>query len=272
MGQQSALLTAEVEPMHRIHLELIPPSPGETLVIAGDEAEHALRVKRLEIGEQVELLDGAGTIALSTRVAHDGSLDDAGLHRARRQRRDAELCVRVEQVRVLEPVRPVVEVCSATPKGGRLDEMIDQLAQIGVAAWRPLVCERSVVDPSDTKLARLERVARESSKQCGRAWLLAIRPEITFHEAIQLDQRARTTTRTILADITGSAPDDVVTHPVSIVRVLVGPQGGFTESELASARSAGVEIRRFGPHLMRIETASAVIAGIILSRAITNDD
>lgn len=260
--------------MHRIHAEHLPERlddlPRRRLIIDGPEAEHALRVKRLVPGEAVEVLDGRGRVAR-------GTVGDGGTSEPRRPRRDWTLELVLDSLGPAAPARPVLHVCSATPKGGRVDDMIDQLAQAGAAAWSPLLTARGVVDPRDSKLARLERIAREASKQAGRAWDLALGDPVAFASAVDpgwacrsmdvLSSAAGQGVRVLIADAGGEPPGDLLNAPAGLMRLLIGPEGGFTDEELALANERGAKRVRFGPHTMRIETAAVVAAGVIMSQS-----
>ena len=239
--------------MHRILLETTIPDPPAMLSIDGEEAAHALRVKRLAPGERIEVLDGHGTIALG-EVQPDA--DQPTAHARRHS--DRTLTVRLIERRFIAPIRPEVEVCAATPKGQAVDQMIDQLAQVGAAAWRPLHTSRSVVDPRPAKLDRLERIAHEACKQSGRAWLLRIDPRMDFAQALPPPAGVAL----VLADASGAPLP--ANFRSDRIRLLIGPEGGFTPEELAAARSAGTTIARFGPHTMRIETAAVAAAALLL--------
>jgi 16S rRNA (uracil1498-N3)-methyltransferase len=140
--------------------------------------------------------------------------------------------------------------------------MVEGLSEVGAAAWIPLRAERSVVEPRMTKLDRLSRLAVESAKQCGRAWFLRIEQERTLRDAL-----ARTEgTRVIVADASGVGADEIERTETAVVRVVVGPEGGWTAEELASARDAGAVVTRFGPHSMRVETAAVAAAAVVLNR------
>ncbi|HVU65047.1 MAG TPA: RsmE family RNA methyltransferase [Phycisphaerales bacterium] len=232
--------------MHRILVDGISSAAGDLVTIGGDEAHHALRVKRIREGERVELLDGRGGVA-------------SGAVAATTKR---ELSVRIEEVRRVPAISPRVEVWSAVPKGPRLDDMIDQLAQVGVALWRPLDTERGVVEPREAKLERIGRIAAEASKQCGRAWVMEIGGRASVAEAL----RAAPGVAIVMADASGS-PWRPGHSAAGVVRVLIGPEGGWTESELRAAGDAGALVARFGPHVMRIETATVVAAGAVLAQA-----
>jgi 16S rRNA (uracil1498-N3)-methyltransferase len=230
---------------HRVFQEELVAEVGDVVVIGGDEAHHAARVKRLIAGDVVEVLNGAGLVV-------DGRVDEV----RKKPRGDGwEIVVRVVAVRVVEKESPRIEVWSAVPKGDRLEQMIDQLAQVGVAEWSPLEAARSVVDPREGKLQRVERRAAEASKQSGRPWVMTMGVGGTLEAAL-----ADPSVRVVLADASGLAYQR---QSASHIRVLVGPEGGWEESELSRARSAGAMVAAFGGHVMRLETAAVVAAAIV---------
>lgn len=240
---------------HRILAPGLQPDDRGLVEIDGPEARHALGAKRLGPGDAAEILDGQGRI-LDAVVVDPGRDSRA----TRRGRPPGVLVLRVLGERTVEPASPRIEVCSAVPKGDRLSELIDGLSQAGAAAWHALACERSVVPPAAVNVARLERIARESSKQSGRAWILEIGAPLRLDQALDAP-------RVILADAGGPAcaPDD--SSPAHTLRLLIGPEGGWTARERDAARRAGASIRSFGPHVMRIETAAVVAVGVLMALA-----
>ena len=231
-------------PAHRIYFSDLAALPGPgPISIDGPEAHHAANAKRLRAGERVELFDGRGAVALASiaaiRTGKRAALDlDAG------------------PPALVPPARPRVEVWCPPPKGDRPETMIDQLSQLGVSVWRPLRTARAERDAF--RPDKLERVAIESAKQCGRAWLLEVGEWAEFEDAVR-DERA------CLADASGrparAADADTV--------LLLGPEGGWTPDEIDLARATGRAVVRFGPHVMRIETAAVAGAACLLSHAAT---
>ena len=235
-------------PRHRLYIIDDPAALHEgAVVIGGEEARHAIRVKRLEKGEPVEVLDGAGRVGVG--VFTDSKRVEDGW----------QATVTVETIRREPALRPRLTVCAAAPKGNRLDEMIDGLSQSGVAQWRPLTTARSGPVPATDgrKGERLRRIAAEASKQCGRAWLLEIGEPLAFAEAL----RAEAGQAVVLAHADAEAHAGTGTPAV---RLLIGPEGGWSPEELEAARASGVRAARFGPHTMRVETAAVVAAAVIL--------
>ncbi len=235
-------------------------SVDAVVVVGGEEARHAIRVKRVRGGERVEVMDGRGVIAAGV-VAE---IEEGG------KKRDGMVTVRVEEVRQVERGWPRVEVWTAVAKGGRVDEMVDQLAQVDAAEWRGLETARSVAGAREQKVERLERIAREASKQCGRAWVMEIGSAKTMAEAVKGEDGVRV----VVCDASGemwqglreSEPGRTTPLTSDItVRLLIGPEGGWTEGEMEMCRAAGARVARFGAHVMRIETAGVVACGVVMA-------
>lgn len=219
---------------------------GQELVVRGDEAQHAARVKRTEPGERVDVLNGLGMLA-------------SGLvSQTRKDRRSGEweLVLAIDAVQQLQPERPALAVFTPAPKGSRLEGMVDQLSQVGASSWSPLITERTVVEPRGGKLERIERVAMESAKQCGRAWAMTVGPGLRLGDVPMGPD-------VIVADASGPP---YVARPgrIESVTLLVGPEGGWSPNELAQLRQRGCVVARFGAHVMRIETAAPIAASIVL--------
>lgn len=224
-------------------------------MLDGPEAEHLAKARRARAGEAIALHDGAGLIAI-------GSIEEVGLGSKRERPR---IHVRIDSHQ-RSTAQPTVHVYTAVPKGGRVDEMIEQLSQVGAASWSALRCERSVVEPRTGKLDRLERIAIESMKQCGRPWLMRLSHQtVGIAEAVAA-VRAAADAELVFADASGesslhwAAQHHRQTSPVNHVHVFVGPEGGWSPGEIELARSSGARLLSFGPHVMRIETAAVVAA------------
>lgn len=216
------------------------PPVGGRFTIEGDEARHLVRVRRLGLGDRVELFDGRGAASTAevTSVGRD----------------------RVELIVVGEPLADRVLPCrltlaTAVPKGERFDWLVEKATELGVARLLPIVTERSVVDPRAAKLERLRRHVIEAAKQCGRNRLMELDRPIPW--------------ATLVA--AGEGDVRLLAHPGGLVRgswplgrqaqsviLAVGPEGGFTDAEVNEARDRGWSIVGLGPTILRIETAGLV--------------
>ena len=233
--------------MHRIFYQHdgITPSPGDSVQIVGEEARHALRVKRLGEGYRVELIDGSGLLAKATVTGSEklGKRDGWAVN------------LQIDAVSRAEPIRPQVLVRSAVPRGPKLEGMIEGLSQIGASGWGPLITERAVVDPREGKLMRMERVVEESAKQCGRAWLMEITPKATLADLLESDIPI------VVADASG---DRYEAKGDEMILLAVGPEGGWSEKELSQLKQAGARVCSFGDNVLRIETAAVTACVVIL--------
>ena len=232
--------------MHRflIEPEAWSGEPG-AVHLEGEEARHAIRVKRVRPGEPAEVMDGAGRRGT-------GTIGEIAPNRR-------SCSVDIVDARTETPLAPRLEVWSAAPKGDRLETMIDHLSQVGATAWVPVRSALTARELTDKRGERLRRVAGESLKQCGRSWALEI------HEPVDIDGAwDGGGARVLVADASGVSLGDVGgVAEAAVVRLVVGPEGGWTADELAAARAAGAAVVSFGPHVMRIGTAAVVGAGVI---------
>jgi len=241
----------------RLFLQAAPD--GGAPALAEGELHHALHVLRLEAGDEVIGLDGRGA-AWPLRVIAVG-------------RRALELGVAGAARRVPAPgeagaAEPWVEVCASLPRGGRAEEMLDRLTQLGCARLLPLVGERTPPHGRElgaTRRARLARVAREACKQANRLWLpeLADPLEPSGVGALEractvvLDPEAARPLAAWIAERRGQRR----------WRALVGPEGGWTEGERDVLDALGLERARLAPHVLRIETAAELACGLLVHLA-----
>ncbi len=246
--------------MHRllIHLNDASPMPEPFLpdvLIEPDkeEARHAIKVLRLHEGDDVELLNGQGSVA-------QGKITQI----------KPKLLIKVTEVTQVEPLSPHLTLATAIPKGGRAGDMVNQLSQLGVDCLIPLQTQRGVVKPRENKLQRFERIAQESAKQCGRAHLMHLaKPQTLAQLADQPFDEKRIGLPTAPTPAPGSDPgfpNNTLGHASSpapaTVLVVIGPEGGFTDEEIQVATEAGFIPWRFAPHILRIETAAVAAAAI----------
>jgi 16S rRNA (uracil1498-N3)-methyltransferase len=216
----------------------------------GDESRHLSRVRRLGPGAVVEVFDGQGWAAHAAVTAVGKEWVD---------------------LRVLEELQSGREaVCrltlaTAVPKGERFDWLVEKATELGVDRLVPIVTERSVVDPRAAKLERLRRLVIEASKQCGRNRLMVLHQPIAW--ARWLEEASPMAPR-LVAHPGGLPPQQwTKARRGGESALAVGPEGGFTEEEIAAARAAGWEIVSLGSSLLRIETAALAGCAAILALA-----
>lgn len=232
-----------------LHVEHVP-APGEAVVLDPDEARHAGRVQRLRTGDPVVLADGQGSTARAELLRID--------------KREVRAVVQEVATHVQE--RPAIHVASAVPKGDRIGTLLSMLTQLGIRSFSPLLCERSVVIPSDEAPDRWHRIVRESAKQSRRAWLPLLRPPKTPHGLGSIVTEGDAW----LLDPEGDPGALVSAEPERAHWIVVGPEGGFTEAERQAMQSQGARTARLGEGILRIETAA--VAAVATLRATTQRD
>jgi 16S rRNA (uracil1498-N3)-methyltransferase len=215
-----------------------PLAAGLTTV-EGAEAHHLATVCRFRPGDQVRLFNG------------DGHEYTAKVNAVARQK------VTLDVLAIETPLRESsvgIEVAAPLPKGDRAQFLLEKLTELGVRTFVPLRTQRSVVHPRENKLDKLQRHVIEASKQCGRNVLLRVQPLTDWSDYCARSGLPR---RRIVAD-PGGASGPWRAEPEMVFSV--GPEGGFTDQELESARAHGWQVLSLGPRILRIETAAMVLA------------
>lgn len=225
------------------------PPRGGRYILGPEESRHLARVCRHSVGDRVEVFDGRGfaTEALLLEMRGDS----------------AELEAVGEPLAATGPPHHLA-LATAVPKGDRFDWIVEKATELGVDRLIPIITERSVVLPRDSKLDRLRRSIVEAAKQCRRSRLMVLDEPM---EWTRLVDAFRDSTR-FLGDPSGLAPADwpMISRGSDIV-LAIGPEGGLTGSEVESAIAAGWVAIRLGYHTLRIETAGLAGCAALLCRA-----
>jgi 16S rRNA (uracil1498-N3)-methyltransferase len=148
-----------------------------------------------------------------------------------------------------------VQIAAAVPKGDRAQFLIEKLTELGIASFVPLRTERSVVQPGEGKIEKLERYVIQASKQCGRNILLQIDAPADWSVYCQRDGLPA---KKMIPH--PGAPERLPRNPGCDIAMAIGPEGGFTDSEIELAKSAGWQLVDLGPRMLRIETAAILLA------------
>ena len=220
-------------------------APGATVSLDEDAAHHA-RVRRVDVGHRVRLLDGAGTVAWGTLVR----LAKAQMH------------VEVESMESVDPP-PAVHMLVPVADRDRMLWLAEKCAELGAASWRPMMWRRSKsVSPRGEGMTFQSKVrARMISalEQSGSAWLPAIYPEATVERAIAAAPRGAH----CLLD--GSGDSMPATEMIAPLCIAVGPEGGIDADERELLVKAGWLPVSIGRSTLRFETAG--IAALAIARA-----
>jgi len=215
------------------------PITGDAATVTGPEAHHLLHVMRLGVGDRATLFDGTG-VEFAAEVTAIG-------------RRDVTFAILDR--RAVDRESPVaLSLGVALPKGDRQKTLVEKLTELGATRLTPVVTERSVAAAKGSSLDKLRRLVIEASKQCGRNRLMEITEPLTLEEFFRAAPEGE---RLIACPGVGAG----AMWPTSrSVAVLVGPEGGFSEAEVAAARDAGWRSISLGERVLRVETAAIAIA------------
>lgn len=229
-----------------------------SIAIEGDAAAHLRRVLRLRVGDAVTLFDGHGG-EYAARVAGQ-------------ERRGLQ--VELGEHRAIERESPLdVSLVQSVARGERMDLIVQKATELGVTRIVPVSSERSVVrlaaDQASRKAAHWRAVAIAACEQCGRNRVPEVEPPEPLARVLERFASSRDTpavTRLLLDPEATAALSAHVRDARQIV-LLVGPEGGLGDEEVALAARAGFRASRLGPRILRTETAAVVSIAIIQAAA-----
>jgi 16S rRNA (uracil1498-N3)-methyltransferase len=224
---------------------------GDVVTLRGAEGRHAV-VRRVHVGEEVELVDGRGSRLVGTVVGADGAGIDVSIGSAS-----------------IEPaLSPRLVVVQALAKGDRSEWAVEMLTEVGVDVIVPWAAARSVTvwrgDRAEKGLRRWGTTAREAAKQSRRSRFVDVRPLATTAAVASLLGEAGL--GVVLHESAEVPLSSVAVPPSGDIVLVVGPEGGVDPSELAIFADAGAAVARLGPTVLRTSTAGVVGAAALLSR------
>jgi 16S rRNA (uracil1498-N3)-methyltransferase len=206
---------------------------GRTAVLGPRERRHLEHVLRLRVGDTCEV--AAGGRAYRARVTAGG----------------LELLEEITAV-----TAPPVTVWLAQP-GGRSDDAVEKLTELGVARIGAMRCELLKGEFTDARIERWRRVAAAAAKQSKQAQVPEVLPVADYADVLSPEAVVLSHT-----GASGGLADRIVGRRGATL--LIGPEPGFSEAELDLARSRGVAVATFGPVVLRTETAAIVAAALAL--------
>jgi len=237
--------------MHRF---FVPPEwlSAEHAHLDGSVARQVSRVLRLSPGDQVTLLDGSGKEYLVRLRAFSGASVEGDVESVGEGRAEPHVHITLYQ---------------GLLKGEKLEWVLQKGVELGVSTFVPVICRRSVpLERRDwgPRTARWRRILTEAAEQCGRSRLPELRPPAAFRAAC--DEASTASGLAIIAwerEETVGLSWALSGTPSQRVGLIVGPEGGFEEDEVAYARGLGITPVGLGRRILRAETAGlAVVAAI----------
>ena len=219
--------------------------------ITGSDAHQIKDVLRMKVGDRLELLTGDGQV-------HEAKI--IGLTK------DRVACEVIASGAADGEPKIKITLAQSLPKGRKMDLIVEKCVELGVHQIIPLLTERTVA--KDAKLDRWRKIAKEAAEQSRRAIIPEIRPLMKFENLLKLKEQfdlalipweleQKTTLKQALTSNYSLPPS------LSSILLLIGPEGGFSQAEVAAAVKAGFVAVSLGPRILRTETAGfAALAAI----------
>ena len=232
-------------------IDIIPSKAS----IHGQDAKHIAKVLRLRPGDSMEVTDGDGRDYTAQIVSiSPGNIDVSILNRY--------------DSLTESPLQ--ITLCSGMLKDKKMDLVIKHVTQLGIGQWIPFFCERSIPTPDAKRMEkrqlRWQTIAGESLKQCRRSRLPKIAAPLSFEKLI--DHSAAYELKIAFWEKATQKLGSLKKNPAGII-ILIGPEGGFSETEIKLAKERGFLSYSLGPRILRAETAA--IASCTLIQHILGD-
>ncbi len=224
-------------------------SAGDRVELPPDTVHHLLRVLRLRDGAHVVAADGAGVVVR-------GQVGGGAMRLA-------------EDPSTVPAPAPRVTVWQALGKGRKHDEVVRVLTELGVDEIVAVTSDRTVVDlgaKADKVRARWQAIATAACEQSRRPWLPHLDGQVDVQElAGSLDGRPCLVAHVGVVEDPLVVAQDAVTGGATDLVLAVGPEGGWTEPEVAALQAAGAVTVGLGPTVLRTEHAATVLAAVVLA-------
>ena len=225
--------------------------------IEGDDARHISLSLRMKKGDRISVCTPDSRLYVGVLAAFGDGLVTATVAEEGVCTAEPPYCVRLYQ---------------ALPKGDKLETIVQKAVECGVYEIVPFESRNCVAKEGnhpEKKRERLNRIAAEAAKQCGRGILPSVSPTLTYRQMLEAAGHAELPlfcyegegTRPLGALLGGGETD---------IAVVVGPEGGFTPEEVAMAKEAGFRLCGLGERILRCETAPTfVLSCLSLVRELT---
>ena len=225
-------------------------SGGEFITLSPEDSKHIAKALRMKIGESLTVCDGNGT---DFECEIESAQGDA-------------VSVRVLSQKPSETEADVdITIYQALPKSDKMDGIVQRAVELGAVKIVPMLTERCVSRPDskacDSKVKRWNKIALEAAMQCGRGIIPTVAPVCSFKQAI----KEMTADVVIMFYEGGGLPiREMDIKKGQKIAIIVGPEGGFEQSEVDFAKAQGAVIGSLGPRILRTQTASLAAVSAIM--------
>jgi 16S rRNA (uracil1498-N3)-methyltransferase len=220
---------------------------GATVLLEGPEARHAATVSRVRIGETLAIGNGRGLMLNATVV--------------QTTKESVELLV--ETMEHIDSLYPRITLVQALAKTDRDERAVEASTELGVDAVIPWAADRSISKwegpKIDKGISRWTAIVREATKQSIRAFIPQVGPHLRTAQLIEhLEGK-----HVLVLDPTATLPVSKVDCDERDIALIVGPEGGISESELERFVESGATLVTLGRNILRTSTAGPAALAII---------
>jgi 16S rRNA (uracil1498-N3)-methyltransferase len=222
----------------------------DQLKLDESETHHCRDVLRLPVGSRIVVFNGEGTEAIA-------EIRDFGA---------SETELSVVEVTQTEPLRCAITLAQAIPKGKNMELIVQKATELGVSRIVPLLSERTVIQLSEgedgKRVEKWRQIVVEAAKQCGQNWIPTVDSPVSLKRFFSEFDRYEAP---LIASLQGDARSfkqvlldfrEQHGRRPTCTLMLIGPEGDFTPTESALARTAGCLPVSLGPIVLRTETAA----------------
>ena len=219
------------------------------VVLPDDESHHALKVLRVAPPDVITVTDGKGRIArcAAARVA-DGTLVAEILESEQRR-----------------PLKPHLVVYQGAAKGSKIEDVVERLAELGVAETWIYASARTVVKWDADRIAKLDErwgaIARSAAKQSRNPYLMDVGGGLSFTELTR--RIAKEPSAVVLWEEASFPLRTALVEGSDRVALVVGPEGGLERAEAEALADAGAQLVSLGPRILRTENAAVITAAVL---------
>ncbi len=236
------------------HFHLPPDAwtaDAKTLVLTGDEARHAVKVRRHRVGDILSVLDGAGRRAV-------GSIS---------QVESGRVVLEIQEIQHTPSASVPLSLIQAIPKGESMEWILEKAVELGVAEVHPVLTERTIIrlDEKETlkKHEKWSRQLIEACKQCGQTHFPMLHPPQPLKQVLpalhglelRLVASLEPGAKALSEIASGGSPSSAV--------LAIGPEGDFSPAEYAAFAQAGWKPWTLGQLTLRCETAAISAVAIL---------
>lgn len=249
----------------RIYDEQLQPTVGSTLTLSESGTNHVSKVLRLKVGDHIVLFDGKGHECQAT-------LTQVG----------KTTCASIEQLISRQSESPLnIELLQVLSRGDRMDFTIQKAVELGIKRIVPLTSERCGVKLDAARAAKkidsYQKIVISACEQCGRNVVPPVMPLQSLSSYLQTlkaekeaaEAKAEASAESAAQRFINITLDPRAQHKLTDLpatghyRLLIGPEGGFTETEVQESLEAGFVGVTLGPRILRTETTALVTLAIL---------